>query len=136
MKKEYSYGAVIYQKNAEGNIEYLLERMTLGHTSLPKGHIENSETPLDCVHREIKEELNLEIEVNTAFSHTITYSPNPGISKDVTFFLGTIVSGEIITQKIEVLSAYWSNYDQAIQDLTHNSDKEVLEDVNNYLLKH
>ena len=35
MKKEYSYGAVVYQIK-DGIPLYLIEHMHLGHTSLPK----------------------------------------------------------------------------------------------------
>ena len=45
MKKEYSYGAVVYQFK-DGIPLYLIEHMAMGHTSLPKGHIEEGETPL------------------------------------------------------------------------------------------
>jgi 8-oxo-dGTP diphosphatase len=62
MKKEYSYGAVVYQIK-DGIPLYLIEHMHLGHTSLPKGHIEEGETPLQCTLREIKEETSLDADV-------------------------------------------------------------------------
>lgn len=134
MGKEYSFGAVIYHIN-QGTIEYLLERMASGHTSLPKGHIEKGETPVETAKREIKEELNLDVDLDTSFAQTITYSPAVGISKDVTFFLAVPTSDRIITQKTEVDSAYWASFEKAIKDITHTSDRAVLTAANEFILK-
>lgn len=133
--KEYSYGSVIYRKNGSGEIEYLLEKMGLGHTSIPKGHIEANETIEECVKREIREELSLEINLDMNFSHLITYSPSKGILKDVTFYVSTITGGDIKVDNKEVVDTVWLKYEDAINALTYESDKEVLEDANNYLTR-
>jgi len=133
--KEYSYGAVVYRKNDNGKIEYLLEKMGLGHVSLPKGHIEANETIEECVKREIMEELSLDINLDMNFSHTITYSPKESAIKDVTFYIATIKGGEIKVDNAEVVDTMWLNYSDAIDAITFESDKEVLKDANNYLNK-
>lgn len=133
--KEYSYGSVIYRKNDNGEIEYLLEKMGYGHTSIPKGHIEANETMEECVKREVKEELSLEINLDMNFSHTITYSPEEGKLKDVTFFVSTITGGEIKVDNKEVVDTLWLKYSDAIDAITYDSDKEVLKDANDYLTK-
>lgn len=134
MKKEYSYGAVIYKKE-NNDFLFLIEHMTLGHNSLCKGHIEKGETEIECALREIKEETNLNVILDTNFRYTITYSPQVNIIKDVTFFIATIKEENIIVQKEEVLSTSWLDFDNAIKELTFDTDKEVLKAAYNYLNK-
>jgi 8-oxo-dGTP pyrophosphatase MutT (NUDIX family) len=133
MKWERSYGAVCYKKE-DGAILFLIEKMGLGHYSLPKGHIEEGETPSSCALREIKEETGLEVELDTSFSSDIVYSPKKGIEKKVTFFLAKIVGGELKAQKEEVDSIYFLDYIKARDILTYSSDKKVLDEANNRLL--
>ena len=97
MKQEYSYGAVVYQIK-DGQILYLIEFRKLGHVSLPKGHIEKGETPFQCALREIKEETNLEVDLETSFHHTISYSPFPNVWKEVTFYLAKAKTFDVISQ--------------------------------------
>ena len=88
MIKEISAGAIIY-KIIDNKIYYLVEYMSLGHISLVKGHLENNETLVEGALREIKEETNLDVTLDTNFKETITYAPyidKPEILKDVTFF--------------------------------------------------
>lgn len=126
MKKEYSYGAVIY-KIVDGNLLFLIEHMGLGHTSLPKGHIEEKESIEECVHREILEETGVQIKLDTSFSKTITYSPQPETLKDVTFYLAEPINDELKPDGVEVISIEWLNFVEAMQALTFQSDKSVLE---------
>ena len=125
MKQEYSYGAVVYQKNKD-QVLILLERMVQGHVSLPKGHIEEGETPVECAIREIKEETNLDVDIDTSFSHTISYQPGTNIKKDVTFFLATQKSQILLPQLKEVSSLEWVDGKKAINLLTFKSDKDTL----------
>lgn len=125
MKREYSYGAVVYQKNKD-QVLILLERMVQGHVSLPKGHIEEGETPVECAIREIKEETNLDVDIDTSFSHTISYQPGTNIKKDVTFFLATPKSQILLPQLKEVSSLEWVDGKKAINLLTFKSDKDTL----------
>ena len=135
MKQEYSYGAVVYQIK-DGQILYLIEFRKLGHVSLPKGHIEKGETPFQCALREIKEETNLEVDLETSFHHTISYSPFPNVWKEVTFYLAKAKTFDIISQPEEVKEAKWMSFKEARETLTFQSDKDTLTDADNYRKKH
>ena len=133
MKKEYSYGAVVYQK-VDGKLLFLIENMTLGHVSLPKGHIEKGETPLQCTLREIKEETNLDVDVDTRFVYVITYSPKVDVSKDVTFFLATPKTYDLKPQLEEVTSLQWVEYEEALKKLTFQTDRDTMKAAHQFIL--
>lgn len=129
MKQEYSYGAVVYRITQNG-VEYLIEHMKMGHISMPKGHIEEGETPEQCALREIKEETNLDVSLNTSFSKTIRYEPMPEVIKDVTYFLATPIKGKLDPQLKEVSFLEWKTYDEAYELLTFSTDKDALKEAN------
>ena len=135
MKQEYSYGAVVYEKRKD-SIYILIEFMLQGHISLPKGHIEEGETPEECALREIKEETDLDVRLDTNFSHTITYKPTQDIKKDVTFFLATPLSNHIKPQDSDVNHIEWLIEKRALAVLTHETDKQVLRDALRYIHQH
>jgi 8-oxo-dGTP pyrophosphatase MutT (NUDIX family) len=125
MKHEFSYGAVVYRYENE-KLLLLIEYMRHGHVSIPKGHIEKGETPLDCTKREIKEETNLDVIVDQSFSHTIHYAPYPGSLKRVIFYLATPTTFSLIPQKEEVNELKWMTLEEALKVITFASDKRTL----------
>lgn len=133
MKKEQSYGAVIFNKFGE----ILIEKMKLGHISLPKGHMEDNETPLQTALREIKEETNLSVKIDTNFSYSFSYCPYEGILKDVTFFIGFVDDiRNIIPQKEEVSEIEFLDYKKAFNILTYDADKKALKGAYEYYKKY
>ena len=132
MKHEKSCGAVVYTMR-EGIPFFLVEHMTLGHTSLPKGHVEGNETEEQTAAREIKEETNLEVRMDTNFRHEISYSPYPGIMKTVVFFIAQASTFDLVNQESEVSSLEWMDYERAYNAMTYDTDKEVLEHAKQYL---
>ena len=132
MKHEKSCGAVVYQY-AEGKPLFLIEHMALGHTSIPKGHVENGETEEETATREIREETNLEVELDSRFRHTVSYSPAPGIQKEVVFFIARAVSEKLINQECEVSALEWLPYEEALAAMTYDTDRETLSEAKRYL---
>ncbi len=132
MKHEKSCGAVVYQY-AEGKPLFLIEHMALGHTSIPKGHVENGETEEETATREIREETNLEVELDSCFRHTVSYSPAPGIQKEVVFFIARAVSEKLINQECEVSALEWLPYEEALAAMTYDTDRETLSEAMRYL---
>jgi 8-oxo-dGTP pyrophosphatase MutT (NUDIX family) len=83
--------------------------------------------------REIKEETNLEVDIDTNFREVVSYSPYKGCIKDVIFFVAKAKTFNLINQEIEVNSLLWLKPIEAIDILTFVSDKEVLKKALNYL---
>jgi len=103
MKKEKSCGAVVYRRGAKG-LEILVEYMGMGHVSIPKGHVEPGESEEETALREIWEETALRVRLDTGFRRVISYSPAPGVEKDVVFFVAELLGdGAITAQEQSVL---------------------------------
>lgn len=132
MKKEKSCGTVVFRRE-KGGLVFLIETMALGHISLPKGHVENGETEEETARREIWEETGLRARVDTRFRHTISYSPRPGVEKDVVFFTAEAEEGDITPQPEEVRKAEFLPMEEALGLLTYASDQEVLRAAGEYL---
>ena len=132
MKHEKSCGAVVYRFE-DDRLYFLVEHMRLGHISIPKGHVEGNETEEETARREIKEETNLDVRMDTAFRHEISYSPASGILKQVVFFAAEAVSREMKNQECEVSGLEWLPQDEAIRAVTYDTDKEVLSHAAEYL---
>lgn len=134
MRKEKSCGAVIY-KYIDNELFILLLKHNLGHWSFAKGHVEDSETEQETAIREIKEETNLDVTINSDFRYVITYSPYEGVIKDVVYFLATTNSDNIKAQQSEISEIKWFKYEDAISMITYEDDRKVLMKAIEYLNK-
>lgn len=132
MKQEKSCGAVIYSL-IDNQRYYLIEKMVKGHYAMCKGHVEANETEILTTLREIKEETNLEVKLDSSFRKTLSYSPAYGINKEVVYFVAYAPNIETIPQKEEVDEIYFLPYDAAYNLLTFDNDKEVLKAAEDYL---
>lgn len=131
MKHEKSCGAVVVRNAPEP--EYLLVRHLDGHWGFPKGHVEAGETEKETAKREIREETGLETEMDPRFRVVDTYSPKPGVSKDVVFFLGRPVSGTLRPQPEEIAEIRWCALREARVLLTFDSSRNILDEAAGFL---
>lgn len=134
MKFEKSCGAIIVRKNND-TFETLLIKMVKGHWSFPKGHVESDETEVETALREIKEETNLDVIIDTRFREITTYSPCPGVLKDVIFFIAMAKTNDVVVQEAEVESAMWVELNEAIDIVTFECDRQILKKAIKYVEK-
>lgn len=127
MKKEKSCGAIII--NETGKI--LLIKHNKGHWAFPKGHVEANETEIETALREIKEETNLEVEINQNIREITTYSPKENVIKDVIYFVATNPTGNIKLQEEEVSEYAWLDLEESLNTITHDDDKRLLINIYN-----
>lgn len=132
--KEKSCGCIIFKYDDE-KLLFLVIKQTLGHFSFPKGHVEESESEKDTALREVKEETGFDISFVGDFREVITYSPKPGVLKDVVFFLGNVYDGVMTPQKDEVSLIEWLSYEDALKVVTYDDDKNVLKKAYEYIVK-
>lgn len=137
MAIEITSGAVVYRKN-NGEIEYLLlESQNKGHFwGFPKGHVEGNETLEETVKREIKEETQLVLPIDTSFHVYTEYDLPNGNRKQMTLYTADLTQSEDIhLQAEEIKNCGWFNYADARERLTYDNLKQLLDQVNDHLTK-
>jgi bis(5'-nucleosidyl)-tetraphosphatase len=104
----------------------------------PKGHAEEGESAPEAALRELEEETgikNVTLEPSAVFS--ITYSfvhAGVEVHKTVEYFLGYCSDTTThITQPREIKELRWCDFDTALNLLTHQNSKDVLEKVRTFL---
>lgn len=134
MKREKSCGAVIYRRKS-GRLYYLLLKHRSGnHWSLAKGHVEAGETDEQTARREVFEETGLVVRPKIGFSHSITYSPRPGVKKDVIYFVAKAHRKKLLLQDEEIIHGVWLELEDVLKLCTHPSTKTVLIAANRWLV--
>jgi 8-oxo-dGTP pyrophosphatase MutT (NUDIX family) len=135
MLKEKSCGALVCRA-VPGGIKILILRHKLGgHWSFPKGHVEPGETERQTARREVKEETGLDVSLLDHFRELVSYSPKPGVTKDVVYFLGKTDREETVMQPEEVSEIRWVDMSAAHEFLTYYNDKQLLRSVKRYIKK-
>lgn len=132
MVNEKSCGAVVVKKD-NGEIKFLLIKQHDEYWHFPKGHVEDKETEIDTAIREIKEETNIDVEIDSDFRRVISYSPKKGVMKDVVFFIGKAISFDLKIDPKELLDAKWVNPDEVKDYLIYQDTIWVFEEAVNYL---
>lgn len=121
MKFEKSCGAIVLDGE-----KILVLQQKKGHWGFPKGHVENNETEVETAIREIKEETNVDVEINDKFRYSETYSPAEGVEKEVVYFIAKKIGGTDKPQEAEVQAISWLNYEDAMETLTYENSKKIL----------
>ncbi len=136
MKKEKSCGAVIACNiNNEDKI-LLIRHRNGGHWAFPKGHVEHHETEAQTALREIREETGLsDVCLDTGFRYVNTYSPKPGVMKDVIYFAARTQTQTVVVQEEEVLSYTWETPQKALTLVTFANDRHLIEAYLDYCAK-
>ena len=102
MAIEVTSGAVVYRPTDCG-IEYLLlESQNKGHFwGFPKGHVEGDETLKETAEREIREETQLVLPIDTSFHVYTEYDLPNGNRKQMTLYTANLTEREDIHLQAE-----------------------------------
>ena len=132
-----SCGAVVY-KYIGDKIYVLLVKHNAGHWSFASiarwsFGSKNEETAI----REIKEETNLDVAIDSNFRFVNTYSYKNTLGKDVfedvIYFVGCPLSDNLVVQVSELSDVKWYKVDDAYSIITYDSDTEVLRKAIEYI---
>ena len=123
MKEEKSCGCIIIENN-----KVLVVQEAEGHWGLPKGHVEKNETEVETAKREVKEETNLDVEIDSSKRFVIKYNVKENVEKTVCFFPAKVTGGSLKRQVSEIKNLKWLDFDEAIATVTHDNLKTMLED--------
>lgn len=133
--KEKACGAVIY-KYEEDELKFLLIKQTNDVWGFSKGHVEENEEEIETALREIKEETNLDVEINSEYRNSIEYIiDGKNILKQVVYFLATPKTTDVKKQESEIVDIKWLNFEDSLNTLTYDNVKEVLKDAKSFIEK-
>lgn len=140
MKKDHSFGFILFFKSDNWWIEYLLINQKSVNGSFwwyPKWHPEDWETPIQAAKRECLEEVWInDIKVVEWLKFDVSYIfPNQteNIEKSVTFFVWEVVEKSVIIQEEELNWYKWADIKTALSILTHKNYQEILISLDKYL---
>ena len=127
MHHEKSCGArVLRRDKIDGKYYILMIRHRMGgHRSFPKGHMERGETERMTAVREVYEETAVQIRIRPDFRETVHYRPQPGVSKEVVYFLSETEQEAVKPREGEIAQVEWVPVDSAEASLSHENDKTV-----------
>lgn len=130
MKFEKCCGCIILN---EGKV--LLVKHNVGHWGFPKGHMEKNETELQTAIREVKEETNVDVEIQEEKRYVEEYYSNEDTFKQVVYFLATCKNMNIQKQEAEIAQIEWVPIEEAVNKITYENTKKLFKHVveENYL---
>jgi 8-oxo-dGTP pyrophosphatase MutT (NUDIX family) len=110
--------------------EVLLIAPREGRWQLPKGHVEPGEGPADAAVREVREETGVFARLLAplpSIDYTYDIEGRVRIHKRVDYFLMAYVEGsETDSDPREVLAARWFSWDEALERLSFDNEREVV----------
>lgn len=115
---------------------YLLLQHTAGHWDFPKGTMEPEETKEETATRELFEETGLIVDLDTGFEaiseYSYTHFQHGIMPKTVYYFVGQAHTQEILLSHEHTHYA-WLSYTQALEKITHDRSKAILQEAHKYL---
>lgn len=136
MHRVISAGIVIFVESGDLR-EYLLLHYVDGHWDFPKGKLEKGETKQQAALRELHEETGLKGNLLDGFERSFSYEfkqYEDGLlaEKTVFFFIAQVEHKEICLSD-EHIDHCWLSYERAIERLTYDNAKQLLQEAEFFL---
>jgi len=125
MTWEKSCGALVVRREKDNYYILMIRHKAGGSRSFPKGHMEQGESEYATALREVMEETSSRIAIVSDFRATVSYSPSPGVMKEVVYFLAFTTEQSIRAREGEIAEVEWIPLEEAERCLTHENDKIV-----------
>jgi 8-oxo-dGTP pyrophosphatase MutT (NUDIX family) len=129
-QRETSAGGVVFRRDAEGHVSYLLIRDSYRNWGFPKGHLEPGEPPADAARREVAEETGLvDLILHGPIRVIDWYFRFRGktIHKYCHFFLFESRAGEPVPQVDEgITECAWHPQEEALATISYDNARGVL----------
>lgn len=122
MKNEKSCGGIV---ELNGKI-LLVQQKKSGNYGFPKGHILPEESEVAAAIREVKEETNIDIEIDSKKRYSLSYIQNENINKEVVYFLAKPRDNfEIKKQESEISNVFWIDKEKVRETLTYENLRQI-----------
>lgn len=122
--EEKACGCIISENN-----KILLIRQISGMWGFPKGHVEEGETEEQTAIREVKEETNIDVQVDSSKRYVMHYKTDKGKYKEVVFFIGKKIGGYLRMQPEEIIEAGWFDYEDALKIISYDNTRDLFKQV-------
>ena len=138
MLYEKSCGAVVFRDETTECGEskryvLMIKQSQASRFSFPKGHVEAGESETDTAEREVLEETAVAVKITESFRKTVSYSPRPGVKKQVVYFVAQTDAKDIKPQAGEIVEVRWVEVERAAQLLGHANDRRVFSMAHQYI---
>lgn len=122
-------GGILLRTNALGERElFVIHRPRYDDWSLPKGHIDEGESPEDAAIREIREETGMQCHVETDLPDYIYQLPDGTNSVVKMFMCETIDDKQTFApEDSEVDTGQWMSVEEAVECISYPSLSDYLE---------
>ena len=129
-EREVSAGGIVFRRDGEGVLRFLLIKDSYDNWGFPKGHLEADESPADAARRETAEETGLDDLVLHGPIRIIDWHfrfRGRYIHKFCHFFLFESPAGEAVPQTDEGITACrWCPLEEALRTLSYENARGVL----------
>ena len=126
MQLVHSAGAALYTVQ-NGEKRWVLVREKSGSVGLPKGHVEQGETPAEAALREIREETGVQaVLCQEAEPMVDTYPLADGRMKRVVYYLARYEGQPLRPDPTQVEEAMLLSLEEALNTLSHGSARRIL----------
>ena len=124
MKFEKCCGCIILNED-----KVLLVKHNIGHWGFPKGHMKKNETEVQTAIREVKEETNVDVQIQEEKRYVEEYYSSEDTFKQVVYFLATCKNMNTQAQEVEIAQIEWVPIKEAVNKLTYENAKKLLKQV-------
>lgn len=124
MEKVRCCGAIIIK---DGKV--LLVHQNNDVWGFPKGHMEEGETEVETAIREVKEETNLDIELDENKKYELSYTTDCGKYKTVVLFIAKPISNDIVKQDNEIEEVRYVDFNEAFNIINYDNLKDMWKKV-------
>jgi mutator protein MutT len=138
-----SAGGVAFRRKDSGEIEVAIVSVKPSHRwQLPKGIIDEGETPEIAAVREVREEAGVETELLELIEKVEYWyvgfhkGERVRFHKFVYFYLLKYLRGEVADHDHEIAEARWTTVDEAIEMLAFKSEKDVVSKISDKINKY
>ncbi len=144
---EKSVGAVVFRVQNDVR-QYLLIKYRNGHWEFPRGKMENGESEIDTMRREIMEEVGIiDLHVIPSFRRSIRFFYTAQgrereerkmdkncifVQKKAVFYLASVSPNDEIGLSHEHVDFVWLSFQEAYDKLTFDNAKNVLKKAHQY----